>query len=121
MERQDSTNDSIVNRIFTKIKEHLDTNPGLMGASKVLYTLSKAACYLGRDNTEEAKLFQLKWEGIKDRLANMADRSEFLSSGKLIDESIDQVINPIKHKYATNRDHSTLKENEVDLVEELTV
>ena len=112
--------DNVVDRIFTKIKEFLDDTPGPQSASKALDALHLASCFVGRDKTEEATCFKAKWEEVKDRLASMAERSDFVAALTNIERNIDEAQNPQKYQLHKLHDCSSLAEGEALVIKQLT-
>lgn len=103
-------NNDAVKELLDKAKKFLERNENPDGASAVLYVLTLVACYVGRNNLEEAKTLKSGWAELKGRIQLLAEASEFMSSGRMIDDSIDQVLSP--EEYSTpHRDVSSLADN----------
>lgn len=114
--------ESVVTRLCAAIEEHFEAKPDSYSASGALYVLSLAALKLGRNNIEEARSFERRWAALRGLFEPFADKNELLSTGKMIDDAIDQVTNANRHTYVQDlRDESHLAEMEQELLAYLDI
>jgi hypothetical protein len=105
-----------VDILFQKIEDLLLNHNNSAGASLVLYVLSVASCRLGWDKPDETKKFAENWNKVKEKIVVHADKCEFMSQTRMIEDNIAQALDKETYSYATHRAKSALSLHQKELL-----
>ncbi len=85
-----------IDQLFSEIDFFLEKETDENSAYLVINSLSCIASQFNKDQICEAKIFQYRWEEVKEKLKSLALTSDFEKNSQEIEQKLEEVLEPEK-------------------------